>query len=271
MKLSRTVLLITGAAALAGAAGYGLRAWAEGTPKDQPLLYRGTLLNPDGTPLAGSHQIVVSLFAQETMGDPLCASAASSVDLTATRGQFRVPLAAGAGAATPDCAQIVHQYSDLWVGVSVDGTMFPRSKLGSVPYALEADHAITAKTAQDLDTPDKILGQVNQALMQGGKLTGVSAGLPGYEIIQAPYALPEVTAGGGFPQANWTALCSAGKKLLGGGCATNHAEWMLWISSPNSTLTGWSCWVKNISNALTGQGGSGAANATAYAICDSIP
>src|SRR6266536_271244 len=118
MKLSRTVLLITGAAALAGAAGYGLRAWAEGTPKDQPLLYRGTLLNPDGTPLAGSHQIVVSLFAQETMGDPLCASAASSVDLTATRGQFRVPLAAGAGAATPDCAQIVHQYSDLWVGVS---------------------------------------------------------------------------------------------------------------------------------------------------------
>src|SRR5437762_590470 len=138
----RIALGVIVAGGLGVAGGYALRAHAEGAPRTQPLFYRGTLVNADGSAATGSHKVKVTLHDSETTGAPLCASAESAVDVTASRGQFRIPLAGGSG----DCVAVVHQNAELWVGVTLDGsTTATRPKLGAVPYALESDHALTAK------------------------------------------------------------------------------------------------------------------------------
>src|SRR2546430_1890048 len=80
-----------------------------------PVFQRGTLVNPDGSAVTGMHKVKVALHDAEPTGNPLCASAESTVDVTATRGQFRIPLAGGTG----DCVQVVHQVADLWVAVTL--------------------------------------------------------------------------------------------------------------------------------------------------------
>jgi hypothetical protein len=234
----QTTLLIAGVAVLSAAIGYGLRARAEGPPRTTPLFYAGTLLDPAGAPLTGSKAIAVSLYDDEKAGTLVCASPPSTVDLGASHGKFRIPLT-GAGA-TGDCVKAVHDGSELWVAVAIDGTQpLPRTKLGAVPYALEADHALTVKS------------------------------LPGINVVTAAVNLPAVPAGDTFPEAAVEVACPAGQKLIAGGCATHHAEWLLWIDSPNDAHTGWSCRAKNVSNAFSAgmKGSSLPGPFNAYAFC----
>jgi hypothetical protein len=74
----------------------------------------------------------------------------------------------------------------------------------------------------------------------------------GYEVITADGALPAVAADGSFPVTHWEALCTAGKKLVGGGCSTNHGGWFLYIKAPKADFTSWACYASNLSNAMSG-------------------
>lgn len=117
------------------------RVRAAGIPAMAALSYSGTLTDANGTPLSGSKNVLLQLYATATGGTALCASAPASVMLVA--GTFQVPLG-------DDCVDVVHANPNLWIDVLIDGASIGRSKLGAVPYAVEADtaqHAAAASTA----------------------------------------------------------------------------------------------------------------------------
>jgi hypothetical protein len=114
------------------------RARASGGPQVNPLTYTGVLLDAKGdATIAGPVNLIIGLYAQPAPpGSPLCQTMASATPLTA--GRFQVTLDAM-------CTDVVHNNPDLYVDVSVNGvSIAPRPKLGSVPYALEADKAAGA-------------------------------------------------------------------------------------------------------------------------------
>jgi|GEM_PF-5089442 len=118
-----------------------VRAWAGRVPTAQALVYAGTLEQPDGTPLTGEHAIQVSFWKQPDPpreDAPLCQFPSELMNVT--NGRFSLTL--------PDnCADAVRGSSDIWVEVALDGVPFAPSKLGAVPYAIEAGHALTADRA----------------------------------------------------------------------------------------------------------------------------
>ncbi len=129
------------AIAITGALSFALdRALADGPPTIEPLVYAGTLID-GSTPVEGSRSIGIVLWSSataSTASDRACATAPAAMPVTA--GRFRVVLDA-------TCSAAVHARPDLWVELSVDGTVMPRTHLGAVPYALEAASAGSASGA----------------------------------------------------------------------------------------------------------------------------
>ena len=117
------------------------RARAAGVPQAAPLTYSGTLTDVAGVPLTGAKNVLLQVYSVATAGTSLCASAPTSVTLVA--GTFQVPLG-------DDCTAVVHANQDLWIDVLIDGASIGRTKVGAVPYAIEADtaqHAAAASAA----------------------------------------------------------------------------------------------------------------------------
>jgi len=132
-----------GGVALALAAAFGLGYWASrasaaGVPATAPLTYSGVMTDMNGTPLTGTKNVLLQLYAAASGGSALCGSAATPVTLAG--GAFQVALG-------DDCTAVVHMRPDLYVDVLVDGASVGRTKLGAVPYALEADTAQNAAAA----------------------------------------------------------------------------------------------------------------------------
>jgi hypothetical protein len=140
-RRARLVIGVTFAVAGAVAAGYHLRsAGAEGVPTVEPLWFAGTLTDGEGTPLAGSHTIGIGIYDTREVGTGtlVCGGPEAAFDLSASAGRFRVSLQPDA-----ECVAAVQANSDLWIQAVVDGTPMPqRTKLGAVPYALEAKRAM---------------------------------------------------------------------------------------------------------------------------------
>lgn len=128
-------------AALAFAAAFAVQASAAGIPEADALTYTGYLEGADGMPLSGSHSIAVYFFATEVATKDLCSGKLGTSKLVS--GRFQVPL-------PPECVDAVKANPDIWVGVEVDGSSLGRTKLGLVPYALEAGHATSADVATQL-------------------------------------------------------------------------------------------------------------------------
>jgi hypothetical protein len=88
-------------------------------------------------------------------------------------GAFQVVLPAA-------CTTAIHANGDLWVEVFVDGTTLGRTKLGAVPYAVEADHAVRAdQSAGDFMVPGTLTAtnvQVSGSLIR--KITRVAGDGP---------------------------------------------------------------------------------------------
>jgi hypothetical protein len=102
----------------------------------QPLTYSGVLTDVNGVPLtAASKNIQVTLWDMATAGTQACSTASTATPLAA--GAFQVVLPAA-------CTAAIHTTGDLWVELFVDGASLGRTKLGATPYAIEADHAVTA-------------------------------------------------------------------------------------------------------------------------------
>jgi hypothetical protein len=137
-------LLALAAIGLAGLAGFGLRTvLASGIPDMSPLYYAGTLTE-NGQVVSGQRAITINLWADGTTGTtPLCQTVASAAQVT--NGRFRIALA------TP-CKAALNQNNNAWVEVIEGATTLGRSKIGAVPYAVEADHATDATHAATADS-----------------------------------------------------------------------------------------------------------------------
>jgi hypothetical protein len=124
------LLALTGAAILAGY--FAGRARAAGIPTMQPLTYSGVLTDASGAPLTGSKNIQIMFFNAAADGTPACSTLPAAQMLVG--GTFQVTL--------PDaCVTAVRASANVWVEVFVDGGSLGRTKLGAVPYAIEAGEA----------------------------------------------------------------------------------------------------------------------------------
>lgn len=105
------------------------------------MTYSGYLESGDGVPLDGKHSVAVHFYgAVDADGsDDLC-SANNAADTGLVAGRFQIALPA-------KCTDAIKASPDVWVEVEVDGGPLGRTKLGAVPYAIEASHATTADSA----------------------------------------------------------------------------------------------------------------------------
>lgn len=127
------------AAVACGIVGYTAgRARAAGIPTSQPMTYRGVLTDTMGVPLTGMKNIQLQVWNLATGGTNTCS--VGPVPVTLAAGAFDVPL--------PDtCTTAVHAGADQWIEVFVDGSSLGRTKMGAVPFAVEADTASHAAGA----------------------------------------------------------------------------------------------------------------------------
>jgi hypothetical protein len=112
------------------------QATADGVPSATPLTYSG-ILEDNGSLVDETRTIQIVLWndAESTAdANRLCSTTA---DTPVQGGRFRVTLAGA-------CAGAVADEADVWVQVLVDAVSLGRSKLGAVPYALEAARASAA-------------------------------------------------------------------------------------------------------------------------------
>jgi len=130
--------LILGGAAVGAVGAVGMQALAAGVPDVNALTYTGYLETPAGVPVTTLVNLNVSVYDAEVAGNKVCEKAV--MDLAPVAGRFQVEL--------PDnCVAAVKANPNLWVEILVGGAALGRTKLGAVPYALEAGHATSADSA----------------------------------------------------------------------------------------------------------------------------
>lgn len=98
-----------------------------------PLTYAG-FLQEDGSPADGNVTMSFALYGSASGGSPTCSVGPLLVNVQG--GRFAVDLGA-------DCRAALQDSPDQWVETSVGGGALPRVKVGSVPYAIEAERAST--------------------------------------------------------------------------------------------------------------------------------
>lgn len=127
-KVTGLVLLACAGGVVAG------RALATGAPVQTPLTYGGVITDKDGKPYAGPQDVSLSFYDKADATTPKCT--APTVQAEGGTGRFSVVLPA-------ECAQAVHDAPDLWTEAVVGAgkVVLPRTHVGAVPYALEADSA----------------------------------------------------------------------------------------------------------------------------------
>jgi hypothetical protein len=136
------LLLATGLTIAGALAGFGLKTvLADGVPAPNPLYYSGTLTEA-GSPVNGPRQITVNLWPNQaaTPGEPLLCTTATTTPVV--NGRFRIAL-------DGSCKGAVNANPNVFVEVLDDKASVGRSPVGAVPYAVEADHAVTASNAAD--------------------------------------------------------------------------------------------------------------------------
>jgi hypothetical protein len=166
---------------------------ADGIPATDPLSYSGVLLNSVGAPVTSTVSARLSLWDDQTA--TLSASRKCETSVPAltpdSAGRFRITLEAA-------CLGVVKANPNLWVQVEIGTTALPRSKLGAVPYAVEADRATTAATAT---TAQSASGALAQQVVPPGAVMA-------FDLAACP--------------AGWTPLASAaGRTIVGVNAGSN--------------------------------------------------
>lgn len=116
-----------------------VRSLAAGVPEADGMTYTGYLEDGDGAALTGDHSVSVRFYAAADAKDELCSgNNADAPSLVSGRFQIALP---------PKCTDAIKASPDAWAEVEVDGGPLGRTKLGVVPYALEAAHAASADAA----------------------------------------------------------------------------------------------------------------------------
>jgi hypothetical protein len=115
---------------------------ADGIPTTEPLAYSGVLLNSVGTPVTSAVSARLSLWDDQTATLSANKKCETSVPTLTpdSGGRFRIVL-------DPTCLPAVKTNPNLWVQIEIGTSALPRTKLGAVPYAVEADRAALATNA----------------------------------------------------------------------------------------------------------------------------
>lgn len=189
------------------------RARADGIPTTTPLLYGG-MLEDSGSPVQGTRTFTIRLWDSATGGSLACAET-NAPNTPVQNGQWRV-------AVNPACVSAVQQNPNLWVETLVEGVSLGRSKIGAVPYAVEAGRAAAASgmLAMQIDALQNIAGRPVQ---QGPSLT---ISQPGRYLIVATASVTPGSCSGG----NSGCSCAYSVSLGGVGTAA-----LTYRSSPVST------------------------------------
>jgi len=151
----RRVSLAAGLVSLGALAGFGVKSFAEGIPSPSPLYYAGTLTE-NGTLANGARAITINVWSDGVSnGTPLCTTVAASANVN--NGRFRIPLAGA-------CKTALNNNANAWVEVIDGATSLGRSPIGAVPYAVEADHAVSATNAATAATANAAGGTLATTL-----------------------------------------------------------------------------------------------------------
>jgi hypothetical protein len=164
----RRVVFAMGLLAMGGVLGLGFRrfVWADGIPDMNPLYYSGTLTE-GGQAVTGTRAITVNVWPDGSASTmPLCQTVSSTTNVVG--GRFRIALASS-------CKAALNQNNNAWVEVVDGATSVGRAKIGAVPYAVEADHAVAATSAASAATAASlaagpIAGQLTVYTVPGAKL-----------------------------------------------------------------------------------------------------
>jgi hypothetical protein len=113
-------------------------AHAAGIPTSNVLAYAGVLTDPSGAPLMGTKRIRISLYDKPTPDGAMQCTVGPEMK-TLVAGGFQSDLST--------CAKAVSANPDLWIEVTIDDVSLGRSKLGAVPFALEAGHSTASNSA----------------------------------------------------------------------------------------------------------------------------
>jgi hypothetical protein len=141
-----------GCAAISAAAFVGGRAWAGGIPAAGALNYSGLLQDSTGAPLSGTQYVEVKFWNDATAGAAvnLLCDTGTPTGIGLVNGRFSIPL--------PDkCTTQVGSNAGVWAEVIVGPTAnaaasLGRAKIGAVPFAVEANHAVSADSAAAAST-----------------------------------------------------------------------------------------------------------------------
>ena len=185
-----TLAMLIGTAILAYKMG---AARADGPPDANALTYSGVLEQANGTAFTGTHSVQLQIWKDAAGAQPACAAPAPTPMDLGTTGHFQVTLSA-------ECQEAFKSQKDLWTEVFVDGNTTGKSKVGAVPYALEAGHAVSATNAvnaQKLSCGDQthMLAGVAacKALYPNSSTFAVCAGNGDYPVSVCQSKIPSAT------------------------------------------------------------------------------
>jgi hypothetical protein len=142
MKTSTLAVLALGVVATGVAGVLAGLALATGAPTVAPLTWAGTVADKDGKPYPTAVDVQMAFYDKAEGGKLKCSAPPTKAE--AATGRFEVVLPG-------ECVAAVHETPDLWsqatVGSGATQQVMPRTHVGAVPYALEADSAKVATAA----------------------------------------------------------------------------------------------------------------------------
>ena len=131
-RLALGVVVVVGASFAGSWLEHAFADRAVGAP---PLTYSGTALM-GGVPIPdGMHNIGLTLHTRATGLVGVACGVTPTATMT-TAGRFTIPLT------DPACGSAIQQNNGLYVEISVDSTTLPRTQIGAVPYAVQAENGV---------------------------------------------------------------------------------------------------------------------------------
>jgi len=205
-----------GCAAIVAAAFVGGRAWAGGIPAAGALNYSGLLQDASGAPLSGTQYIEVKFWNDATASAAanLLCDTMTPTAIGLSNGRFSITLP---DKCTTQVGSNIGIWTEVFVGPKVDAVAsLGRSKIGAVPFAVEANHAVSADSAA---SATGALKQTADALQADADYAGARLGTAPNPAVDLTWAFYHAAAVGACAALNpgQTGSSSGGAYVLNSG------------------------------------------------------
>jgi Chaperone of endosialidase len=175
------------------------------------LTVQGVLRDQQGQLQSMPANVSVNLFNAQTGGASLLSAIIGPTTVTATNGLFTFPVTLA-----PGDVPAVGAALEVWLEVTVDGTVFPRQRLAAEPFALFSKQAESLSQSCVGCIASGMIGTVAASKITGDVAS--AAGLLGTPISTAPPSSDQVLRyqGGQWVPADVVSTVTAGSGLAGG-------------------------------------------------------